>query len=312
MEQSGRSVRIGVVTTNTLPPVYSLPSVCVCGAALDGPRGGDRRAAHRLCGRTVADVLRPDANRTARRRYLATPRDAGAPSTAIVGADRRTVDDKGARWRKARRAALAALATVAPVAHHELTAWEGAASLTLEARDRLRGELASMPAPLAYLIRLEASAFDRAQWKKDDRSFMRRAVRDPAGPIASATLSRVWETATLGTAPTSLLAVVRNAARWLSRGERRTGGAIGGKLDKANVDKAKERSRVAAGRIIDAMPARQRALIAERLADSPELLAIAERIADIQARAVDRDFTNAERLAIFKLRETLAKALAIS
>lgn len=300
------------MTTNTLPPVYSLPSVCVCGAALDGPRGGDRRAAHRLCARTIADVLRPDANRTARRRYLATPRDAGAPSTAIMGADRRDVDDKGARLRKARRAALAALATVAPVAFHELTQWQGAASLTVEARERLRSELAAMPAQLAYLIRLEASAFDRAQWKKDERSFMRRAVRDPAGPIASATLSRVWETATLGTAPVSLLAVVRNAARWLARGERRIGGAIGGKIDSLKIDERKEQSRVAAGRIIDAMPARQRAMIAERIADCPALASVAERIADIQARAVGRDLANAERLAIFKLRETIARALQLT
>lgn len=286
--------------------------MCVCGAALDGPRGGDRRSQHRRCTFSpIVDALAPAVRRSPRRRWLATPKDDGAPSTAIAGADRRSIDDKGRQWRKARRAALAALATCAPTAHRELTQWSGAASHVPAAREALRGELAAMPAPLAFLIRLEASAFDRARWKNDDGDTL-RAKRDPAGFLASATVSRVWETATLGKAPRSLLAVVRNAARWLARGERRTGGAIGGKIDGMKPDERKEQSRCAVGRIIDALPAQQRALLAERLADCPSLLDVAERIADIQARAVGRDFTNAELCATTRLRETLARGLALA
>ena len=320
---------------------YSFPSLCVCGGRLDVD-GVDKRAEHRLCGRTIGDVLRPARRQSPLAPWLASEDKANAFWRSLTVADKTTHSgrqfiDVGFRadwhkerkaradstvrpqaerrdWRSMRRAAMASLATDAPMAHAEL-ANRGNASVELhpEGQTALRAELVAMPSSLAFLIRLEASAFDRGEWKDDD-GYTRRAKRDPFGPLASATLSRVWEAAALSSGNTvaSVLALTRNAARWLVLGDKRTGGAIGGKLDKANVDKAKERSRVAAGRIIDAMPARQRALIAERLADSPELLAIAERIADIQARAVDRDFTNAERLAIFTLRETIARALALT
>lgn len=318
-----------------------LPSLCVCGGRLDVD-GIDKRAKHRNCGRTIGDVLRPARRQSPLAPWLASEDKADAFWRGLTVADKTTHSgrqfiDVGFRadwhaerkaradstlrpqaerrdWRSMRRAAMASLATDAPMAHAEF-ANRGNPSVALhpEGAAALRAELVAMPSSLAFLIRLEASAFDRGEWKDDD-GYVRRAKRDPFGPLASATLSRVWEAAALSSGNTvaSVLALTRNAARWLVLGEKRTGGAIGGKLDKANVDKAKERSRVAAGRIIDAMPARQRALIAERLADSPELLAIAERIADIQARAVGRDLANAERLAIFALRETLAKALALT
>lgn len=321
--------------------VYTLPSLCVCGARLDVD-GVDKRADHRTCGRTIGDVLRPARRQSPLAPWLGSDDKAEAFWRSLTVADKTTHSgrqfiDVGFRadwhkerkvradstlrpqaerrdWRSMRRAAMASLATDAPMAHAEF-ANRGNATVELhpEGQTALRAELVAMPSSLAFLIRLEASAFDRGEWKDDD-GYVRRAKRDPFGPLASATLSRVWEAAALSTGNTvaSVLALTRNAARWLVLGDKRTGGAIGGKLDKANVDKAKERSRVAAGRIIDAMPARQRALIAERLADSPELLAIAERIADIQARAVGRDLANAERLAIFALRETLARALALT
>jgi hypothetical protein len=191
-------------------------------------------------------------------------------------------------------------------------------------RQSFRAELVAMPPALAFLIRLEASAFDRAEWKDDD-GYTRRAKRDPFGPLASATLSRVWEAAALSSGNTvaSVLALTRNAARWLAMGEKRTGGAIGGRLDKANVDAAKEAARTKYGKALDSMPNRQRALLAERLADCPALLDVAARISEIEDRAIVRNagggmreqrrpLTGTERVAIDRLRETLAKGLALT
>lgn len=328
--------------TNTNEPAVSLPSVCVCGARLDGPRGGDRRADHRLCGRTVADVLRPARRASPLAPWLASEEKAAAFWLSLTVADRtkhsgrqfidpafradwhkerkvradRTVRPQAERrdWRSMRRAAMAACATDAPMAHAEF-ANRGNATVGLhpEGQAALRAELVAMPSSLAFLIRLEASAFDRAEWKDDD-GYTRRAKRDPFGPLASATLSRVWEAAALssGNEVASVLALTRNAARWLAMGEKRTGGPIGGKLDRLRANEAKASARTKAGRIVDAMPARMRAMMADRIAECPALATVAERIADIQARAVDRDFTTAERLAIFKLRETLARALQLT
>ena len=340
MEQTrvfGRSTCV----TNELTVSNPLPSLCVCGGRLDVD-GTDRRAEHRNCGRTIGDVLRPARRQSPLAPWLGSDDKAAAFWRSLTVADKTTHSgrqfiDAGFRadwhkerkaradstlrpqaerrdWRSMRRAAMASLATDAPMAHAEL-ANRGNATVELhpEGQTMLRAELVAMPSSLAFLIRLEASAFDRGEWKNEDGD-VRRAKRDPFGPLASATLSRVWEAAALSTGNTvaSVLALTRNAARWLVLGDKRTGGPIGGRLDKANVDEAKERSRVAAGRIIDAMPARQRAMMAERIADCPALASVAERIADIQERAVGRDLANAERLAIFKLREALAKALALT
>ena len=320
---------------------YSLPSLCVCGQRLDVD-GIDRRADHRTCGRTIADALRPARRQSPLAPWLGSEDKAEAFWKGLTTADKTTrsgrqfIDasfradwhkERKARadsmlrpqaerrdWRSMRRAAMASLATDAPMAFAELTN-RGNATVELhpEGQTALRAELVAMPSSLAFLIRLEASAFDRGEWKDDD-GYVRRAKRDPFGPLASATLSRVWEAAALSSGNTvaSVLALTRNAARWLVLGDRRTGGPIGGKLDKANVDVAKEAARNRQGRAIDALPARQRALLAERLADCPALASVAERIAEIQARAVDRPMMEAEQKAIERLRETLAKALAIS
>lgn len=224
-----------------------------------------------------------------------------------------------------RRAAMASIATDAPMAFAELSN-RGNPSVGLhpEGQAALRAELVAMPPALAFLIRLEASAFDRAEWKDED-GYTRRAKRDPFGPLASATLSRVWEAAALssGNEVASILALTRNAARWLAMGERRTGGAIGGRLDKANVDSAKEAARTKYGKALDSLPARQRVLLAERLADCPALLDVAARIADIEDGAIVRNagggmreqrrpLTGTERVAIDRLREALAKGLALA
>lgn len=320
---------------------YSFPSLCVCGGRLDVD-GTDRRAEHRTCGRTTADALRPARRQSPLAPWLGSDDKAEAFWRSLTVADRttrsgrqfidvgfradwhkerkaradRTVRTQAERreWRSMRRAAMASLATEAPMAFAELSN-RGNATVGLhpEGQTALRAELVAMPSSLAFLIRLEASAFDRSEWKNEDGD-VRRARRDPFGPLASATLSRVWEAAALSSGNTvaSVLALTRNAARWLVLGDKRTGGPIGGKLDRTNVDEKKEAARNRQGRAIDALPARQRALIAERIADCPALATVAERIAEIQARAVGRDFTNAEQCAIERLRETLAKALAIS
>lgn len=319
----------------------SLPSLCVCGARLDVD-GVDRRAEHRTCGRTIGDVLRPSRRQSPLAPWIGSDDKADAFWRGLTTADRtthsgrafidpsfradwhkgkkvradRTVRPQVERrdWRSMRRAAMASLATDAPMAFAEL-ANRGNATVELhpEGQTMLRAELVAMPSSLAFLIRLEASAFDRSEWKNEDGD-VRRARRDPFGPLASATLSRVWEAAALSSGNTvaSVLALTRNAARWLVLGDKRTGGPIGGKLDKANVDVAKEAARNRQGRAIDALPARQRALLAERIADCPALATVAERIAEIQARAVDRPMMEAEQKAVERLRETLAKALAIA
>lgn len=341
MEQSGRSGRSTCVTDEQLASPSPLPSLCVCGARLDVD-GIDCRADHRMCGRTIGDVLRPSRRQSPLAPWLGSDDKAEAFWRSLTVADKTTHSgrqfiDVGFRadwhkerkaradstlrpqaerrdWRSMRRAAMASLATDAPMAHAEL-ANRGNATVELhpEGQTALRAELVAMPSSLAFLIRLEASVYDRGEWKDDD-GYVRRAKQDPFGPLASATLSRVWEAAALSTGNTvaSVLALTRNAARWLVLGDKRTGGPIGGKLDRTNVDEKKEAARNRQGRAIDALPARQRALLAERIADCPALATVAERIAEIQARAVDRPMMEAEQKAVERLRETLAKALALT
>jgi hypothetical protein len=330
-----------VAAHDVVPPV-SLPSVCVCGSRLDVD-GIDRRAKHRTCGRTIGDVLRPARRASPLAPWLASDDKAEAFWRSLTVADKtthsgrqfidagfradwhkerkargadRTVRPQAERrdWRSMRRAAMASLATDAPMAFAELSN-RGNPSVGLhpEGQTALRAELVAMPSSLAFLVRLEASAFDRGEWKDDD-GVTHYAKRDPFGPLASAALSRVWEAAALSSGNTvaSVIALTRNAARWLVLGDRRTGGPIGGRLDKANVDERKEVARNRYGRAIDALPARQRALLAERIADCPALATVAERIVEIQARAVDRALTQTERNALVELRETLAKALALA